>query len=106
MIKSKKAKYGKNDYPIDMFDVKYTSIRKRSKNFEVSGQFETYGEDIEYVLRYIEKHGDKCIWTSVDGDDGDIWIVNGYHILNRICYYITKEDCENPEEQYYMGCEK
>jgi hypothetical protein len=105
MAKNKKPKYGKNDHPIDVFDEKYTPIKKLSKHFDEPGQFETFGEDIEYVLKHREKHGDKCIWTEVDGDDGDIWIVNGYHLVNRICYFITKEDAENNEEQYYMGLE-
>jgi hypothetical protein len=46
--------------------------------------FETYGEELEYVRQQDEKH----IWTELDGDDG-VYIVNGYHYVNRISYLIT-----------------
>ena len=54
--------------------------------------FETYGEELEFVQRA----GNKYIWTEVDGDEGT-YIVSGYHWVNRIHYYIT----ENPWEDEY-----
>lgn len=58
-------------------------------------QFETYGDELQYVLQQDDKH----IWTEMDGDQG-ISIVSGYHLVNRIQYYITKkpwtEDTEVP----------
>lgn len=30
------------------------------------------------------------IWTRIDGDDGEIWIVNGIHSVNRIDYIVTE----------------
>jgi hypothetical protein len=47
--------------------------------------YETYGDDLEYVLQQDEKH----VWTELDGDNG-VYLVNGYHIVNRIQYYITE----------------
>jgi hypothetical protein len=47
--------------------------------------FETYGEDLEFV----KQHMPEFIWTEMDGDNG-VYIVNGYHYVNRIQYYVCK----------------
>jgi hypothetical protein len=46
--------------------------------------YETYGDELDYVLQQDERH----VWTEMDGDNG-VYIVNGYHLVNRIQYYIT-----------------
>jgi len=33
---------------------------------------------------------EKSIWTVVDGDDSDQWILPGIHTVNRICYLELK----------------
>ena len=43
--------------------------------------FETYGEELEFV----QGQPVEMVWTELD--DGTI--VNGYHIVNRMGYYIT-----------------
>lgn len=48
--------------------------------------FETYGKEIEFVLTY--KH--ENIWTLIDGDQNNSWIVPGYHMVNILGYFITK----------------
>lgn len=55
--------------------------------------FETYGEDIAF----ISQQPDENIWTWIDGDEGT-WIVNGFHLVNRIGYFVT----ENPCTQQFM----
>ena len=50
--------------------------------------FETYGDDMKTVLDVVEKEP-RRVWTLVDGDDGS-YIVNGFRLVNRIGYYITK----------------
>jgi len=32
----------------------------------------------------------KSLWTVVDGDDGDQWILTGIHTVNRICYLVME----------------
>ena len=57
--------------------------------------YETYGEELEYV----KLQNDHNIWTELDGDDG-VSILNGFYVVNRIKYYITKtawRDCDNLE---------
>ena len=50
--------------------------------------FETYGEDIAFIAT----QSDDNIWTWIDGDEGT-WIVNGFHIVNRIGYFVTENPC-------------
>ena len=37
----------------------------------------------------------------IDGDDG-MYLVQGYHLVNRIYYVITNEDAETEDEQYLI----
>ena len=48
--------------------------------------FETYGQELDYVRNCHPA----CIWTYIDGDEGDT-IVSGYHLVNRINYLISVE---------------
>jgi hypothetical protein len=55
--------------------------------------FETYGEDLCHVLLfangYMGKAGGRKVWTLVEGDEGEPVIVEGYHLCNRLGYFIT-----------------
>ena len=55
--------------------------------------FETYGEELEFVRSQKDKH----IWTLVEGDSGDLYIVDGYHFVNRLNYFITELPYEGKE---------
>jgi hypothetical protein len=47
--------------------------------------FETYGEELEFV-----RQQDPCtVWTFVDGDDGDQYVLSGFHFVNRIGYLVS-----------------
>jgi hypothetical protein len=63
-------------------------------------KFETYGEDLEYV----KKQDPRCVWTLVDGDDGNLYIVDGFHYVNRINYLVTSVPFEGSslEVPYYI----
>lgn len=52
--------------------------------------FETYGVE----LAYVREQDVKKIWTIVDCDNEEIWIVPGYSIVNRLGYIL----CEIPWE--------
>lgn len=56
--------------------------------------FETYGDALEFIQRMPEEH----VWTQVDGDDGGVYIVNGFHYVNRIGYYFTARP-HDPDSQ-------
>lgn len=56
-----------------------------------------YGEGSCLMLytdlqRYIKEHNvdEDCIWTVVDGDDGDLYLLHGFHYVNRVGYIVSK----------------
>lgn len=57
--------------------------------------FETSGSDAEYVFKIDYRY----VWTEVEGDDGEVYIVSGRHYVNRLGYYITAYPW-NENEQY------
>lgn len=52
--------------------------------------FETYGQELEFVKSAVENY----VWTYMDGDEGT-WLTAGYHVVNRIGYFVTKEPWED-----------
>jgi hypothetical protein len=48
--------------------------------------FETYGEEIRFVSEQVPR----TIWTLIDGEDGDLYVVSGLHFVNRVGYLISK----------------
>jgi hypothetical protein len=51
--------------------------------------FETYGDEVAFV----KKADPAYIWMYGDGDDGGTYLWNGWHIVNRIGYFITEVPC-------------
>jgi hypothetical protein len=51
--------------------------------------FETYGAEVAFVKKADPAH----IWMYGDGDDGGTYLWNGWHIVNRIGYFITEVPC-------------
>lgn len=84
------------------FDRKYTMDRTvKSTEFDnesQAGMLETYGDDVKQVMR-IANTDPLRVWTMVDGDDG-MYLVQGFHLVNRIYYVITQERAENENEEY------
>ena len=64
----------------------------------VEDKFETYGEELDYVLS-IADTDPKRVWTLVEGDDSNLYITSGYHLVNRLNYFITKNPCELEYEE-------
>ena len=56
--------------------------------------FETYGEENEFVLNNLNKN---TVWTLITGDDEDSWVIPGYHIVNRMGYFITTKPWESTD---------
>src|SRR5215467_1136196 len=48
--------------------------------------FETYGEELDFVRKQNRSH----IWTLVEGDNGRLYVVEGYHLVNRLGYFVAK----------------
>ncbi len=47
--------------------------------------FETFGEELAFVRR----QDPRTIWTLVDGEDGDMYVISGFHFVNRIGYLLS-----------------
>ena len=88
---------------LDAWETKYQPIKNHITG-EDDDKFETYGEELDYV-RSIADTEPRRVWTLVDGEDGNLYIVDGYHLVNRVNYFITKEPLEGDgfmEVPYYI----
>lgn len=47
--------------------------------------FETDGEEFEFIRRQDPLN----VWTLVDGDDGDMYVISGLHFVNRVGYLLS-----------------
>jgi hypothetical protein len=63
--------------------------------------FETYGEELDYVLSIDNNR----VWTYVQGDMCDL-ILAGYHLVNRIGYYITEIPWQNEDDYVLLSIEE
>lgn len=59
--------------------------------------FETFGKEVEFVKSCPENR----IWTLLESDDGDMIIVEGFHFVNRLGYYVTEAPYE-PNTNYQI----
>lgn len=85
------------------FEKKYSydsSIKSEVFGEGQEGMLETYGNDVKEAIKIANK-SPKRIWTMVDGDDG-MYLINGYHLVNRIYYVVTNEEAESDDEYYLI----
>lgn len=59
--------------------------------------YETYGDEYDYVREIAQKHP-KRVWTLVDGDNGELVIIAGWHYVNRMNYVITEKPWNTGDE--------
>jgi hypothetical protein len=88
---------------LEAWEAKYQPIKNHitGKNDD---KFETYGEELDYVRSIVDTEP-RRVWTLVDGEDGNLYIVDGFHFVNRVNYFITKEPLEGNgflEVPYYI----
>lgn len=78
----------------EWFDLYKPIKNKIDSNASVNGHmFETYGDELNYVISQdLNK-----IWTYSDDDNGTPFISNGYHLANRIGYFITEVPAKEEE---------
>ena len=67
---------------------------------EYNHAFETYGAEVDYVKSKDNNH----IWTRVQAEFADI-IVAGYHLVNRIEYYVTEVPWTDEDEYVLLSTE-
>ena len=71
---------------------KYKPITNFMRTKEDTDLFETYGEEVAFV-RGVSMFSERHVWTLIEGDTG-LWVTNGYHYVNRLNYFVTKEPFE------------
>ena len=49
--------------------------------------FETFGPELEFVRSCPENK----VWTLMDDDEGNVVVTTGFHVVNRIGYYVTEK---------------
>lgn len=47
--------------------------------------FETFGAELAFVRQQDPRH----VWTLIDGDDGDLYVVSGFCLVNRLGYLVS-----------------
>lgn len=66
-----------------------------------NNEFEAYDgflfDPTDVDFRTALKTNIKKIWTLIDGEDETQWIIPGYHVVNRVGYFITENAWENED---------
>ena len=65
-----------------------------------NNEWETYGDELEYIKKLIGEEKAGYIWTIIDNNDGWMGIVAGVHVVNRMCYLVTTKPWESMDEEY------
>ena len=91
-----------NNMTYEEWEAKYKPIPNH-----ITGEccsFETYGDELDFVMSQKPEH----IWTEIDGDNG-VYIVDGYHYVNRIQYFVCEVPWTDENEfvpvQMWVQCE-
>ena len=78
----------------DQFDDQYPMVpnhMNRSAGWAVGEDggclFETHGQELDFVKRQDRRR----VWTLVDGDDNDMYVVSGLHHVNRVGYLLSRD---------------
>ena len=62
--------------------------------------FETYGDEVLFVC----EQPNSTVWTELDGDNG-VYLVSGYHLANRLNYYVTEIPWDDSDDICITICE-
>ena len=78
---------------IRLSEEEFESMFKPVENTDMDSgcyQFDNYDTKDKGFLQFMALHYPNHVWTRIDGDDGCIYSINGWHIVNRIDYVITE----------------
>jgi hypothetical protein len=64
--------------------------------------YETYGEELKFVFNKAKTNYFKNVWTIIhsDGRSNALYVVAGWHLVNRVGYILTKENWSRETEEY------
>lgn len=71
------------------------------KTITIEEAEDKFGLGVQLIDNFedVKGYNDEYIWTYGDGDDGT-YICSGYHVVNRIGYYISEKPV--PSGEYYQ----
>jgi len=88
----------------DEFDAQFKPVENLAQGQGVY-QFDAYDAKDSGFLQFMAINHPTHVWTRIDGEDGCIYNISGWHIVNRIDYVITEvpwSDCHDYEVLDYM----
>ena len=86
------------------FVEQYKPIKNKVKGASIDGfMFETFGEELKILLekaniKMVNGKNGYHIWTVIDGEKYKLYLSNGWHIINRLGYLITKKAWKEGED--------
>lgn len=86
----------KSDYEIFLEKFKPIENPKEENLF----MFETYGEQYQIVENHVKQKGDQYCWTVVDGEKSNLYLIPGWHFVNRLGYVLTTVPFEENQRDY------
>ena len=86
---------------LDLFFEDYTVVMNHLQPDGENGSwngclFETYGEELDFVKNTKEGF----VWTLVEVDYDGMAIIPGFHWVNRMGYFISKEEWKDEDVEY------
>ncbi len=81
----------------DDFDEQFIPV-ENPEHGQSDYQFDAYNAKDKDFLEYIAINYPNHIWTRIDGEDGKIYNINGWHIVDSIDYIITEIPWKNCHE--------
>ncbi|MBK3780367.1 hypothetical protein G3A43_08855 [Paraburkholderia aspalathi] len=62
---------------------------RKIPSLEDSNRFDIFPDDLKRVLA-AQKTCTEKVWTLIEGENGKLYISQGYHLVNRLGYFITE----------------
>ena len=77
------------------FDKFESRFKPRQNPFSRTGGpgFATKGQELDYVLKALETNP-ATVWTCTEGDDGGLYVGDGFHRVNTQFYLVTHKPAE------------
>ena len=81
------------------FEKKYKPVRNAENDSFDGYMFETHGEELEALKELVRASMTKPstkglegyhVWTIVDGEGNRCYLLNGWHVVNRLGYVFTE----------------
>ena len=94
-----------NNISEEIFYEKYKPIKNHyNTDAAFDGHmFETYGEEIAFVVE--QSRTSKKVWTIIESDE-KMYIVAGFHYINRVGYMITEEAWSSGDEEVELDSDE